>query len=213
MRNIPNTNGSACPGETPGQDGNLATFFTRPNDIKELIYKANSVDIQLVFRYYGLQLNQENRKCVCPFPFHKNGKENTASFWYYPETNTFFCFGCKAASRCCDLVSSMENISKPQAAQKILDLFNGTLEDDSFSFEEKESYSQMSSEKLEILLELSNSVRTFRQTHLDEKAYCFIEKLCNICDDLIFKHKDKLDNEALKKIINKLIVQINYYSE
>lgn len=33
-------------------------------------------------------------KMVCPFKFHKNGREKTSSFRFNEDNKTFFCFGC-----------------------------------------------------------------------------------------------------------------------
>jgi hypothetical protein len=37
-------------------------------------------------------------RMTCPFKFHKNGHERTASFRFNAKTNVFFCFGCNEGS-------------------------------------------------------------------------------------------------------------------
>ena len=61
----------------------------------EQIKYANSLPLLSILAHYGVYLDESNRKIGCPFPSHKNGKEQTPSFVYYHNTNTFWCFGCK----------------------------------------------------------------------------------------------------------------------
>lgn len=43
-------------------------------------------------------------RCVCILPTHA---ENTASFWLYPKTNSYYCFGCRQGGDVIDLIKRM----------------------------------------------------------------------------------------------------------
>ena len=87
-----------------------------------IIQEANSVSLTKIFRHYNIRVDEGNRKAPCPF--HKGGRESSASFYYYPESNTYFCFGCKIGSRPIDFVSLIENCTYMEAANKILSQFS-----------------------------------------------------------------------------------------
>lgn len=201
MHDISNTIGFVGFGETPGETGDFTTSSSRKAFYKDIINRANSISIINVFKHYGLRLDENNRKIICPFISHQGGRENTPSFWVYPQTNTFWCFGCKIGVGCCDFVAEMDNITKTKAAFKILDLFN------SDSSEESVINRQNFSEKLEIMMDFSNTVREARRLYLDEKSQKYIEYVCSVYDALNAKHKD-LSNEALRSIVDQLKLEI-----
>jgi DNA primase len=205
MRDISNTTGLDSYGEIPGQAGGS----TKPSAGKEfyqgLIWKANKVPLGLVFKHYGLQLNDYDRKIICPFKSHQGGRESSGSFTFYPHTNSYCCYGCRQGSHAVDFVSIIDNITKSQAATKILKLFNGDLDESACL--DVEDFSK----KLEIMMDLSNVVREFRQNFIDEKSGVFIENICMLYDDMNLKHKN-LDNEALSSIIEDLKDKILSYS-
>lgn len=204
MRELPNTTGSISNGEISGEAGS----FTAPSQGKafyqDLIRRANTVPIIRIFKYYGLRLNETNHKIVCPIPSHKGGRENSASFNYYPQTNTFWCFGCKTGVGCCELMAAMDGISKAKAAFKILELFSSDVDEDAIIDRED------SSERLEIMMDFSNTVRNFRQTYIDENSVAFIEDKCSVYDRLNLRHKT-LNNEALRRSVELLKEEINSY--
>jgi hypothetical protein len=204
MRTISNTTGSDGDSETPREDGDSSTPFTGKKFYQDLIRRANSIPITRLFKHYGLRLDEGNRKTICPFSFHNGGRENSASFWWYPHTNTFWCFGCKTGVGCCDLVASMEGITKVKAAFKILDLFHSDVDDDNSW--DRENFS----EKLEIMMEFSNAVREFRRDNLDEKSQAFIEHICWVYDTINLKHN--LSNDALRSVVTQLRERINSYT-
>jgi DNA primase len=203
MCNISNTTGSNSSVETSWEDGDTAETFIRQNPYKGLIYQANSISIVDIFRYYGLFLDENNRKCICPFTSHNGGKENTASFLYYPSTNSFFCFGCKIGGSCSEFVSAIENISKINAANKILSIFDNNC---SYDIEEKK---QDFFEQLDIMLEFSNFIREFREIYTSDKSFNFIENICKIYDNMRIKHN--LNNDALRLINKQLKFNIDSY--
>lgn len=190
--------------ETPGENGNPSATTTRKNFVKELIRKADSVPIINIFRYYGLKLSEQNKKITCPFSFHQSGRESTASFYFYPDTNSFWCFGCKTGNRCCDFVSGIDNISKYKAAQKILELFSADIDIESLA-NDGDSFTK----RLSIIIEFSDLIRNFRYTYTDDKSFEFIEEICKTYD--LVSQKRELDNNALVKVIEKLKDRISQY--
>lgn len=204
MRKLSNLSGSTSDSKTFGYNRDFTENIDGKKLYQRLIKQADSVPITKLFKYYGFNLNDQNRKIICPFSSHKGGRENSPSFYFYPVTNSFWCFGCKVGTRCCDFVSNMDNISKLTAAKKIIKLFNSDVDEDAV-FIDRENFS----EKLEIMLDFSNNVRNFRQSNSDVKSLLFIENICMIYDNLNYKHK--LSNEALRLVVNQLKEKINYY--
>lgn len=206
MRPISGTTRSNSPSQIPGEAGDFTASIAGEADFKRLIEQANTIPILNIFKLYNLRLDSYNRRTSCPFKSHKNGRETTPSFWYYPETNSFYCFGCNMggkSSHGCEFVSGMEGISKIKAAQKILSLFGAEVDEDvCYS---KDNFS----ERLEIMVDFSNIIRNFRQTNIDEKSQDFIEKICQVYDQHNLKRN--LDNEALSRMIEELKVKINLY--
>lgn len=178
--------------------------FTAAMTNRELVGRANSVPILLVFKHYGIKdIDESNRKVVCPFPAHKGGREQTSSFVYYPQTNTFWCFGCKIGVHCCDFVAAMDSTNKITAAQKILSIF----ESDSFDIGELERADF--SEKVEAMLKFSELILEFRSSHFDEKSLNYIERVCQAYDLINSKHE--LTNEALQFLTKQFKNKIEAY--
>jgi len=203
MCNLSSTTGSNSYGETSWEDGDIATPSSGKTYNKDLINRANNISITEILRHYGLHLDPNNRKAICPFKSHKGGRENTASFMYYPDTNTFNCFGCGTGGSCCKFVSKMDGISEIKAAQKIIELFNCDIIDD------VEPSQENFSERFEIMIDFSNSVRDFRSEHTDQKSFNFIEHVCSVYDTVNLKHK--LSNEALSRLVEELKTRIASY--
>jgi DNA primase len=159
-------------------------------DKQNLLKKANSVSLVQIANSYGIDLKRNNKIC-CPFPDHKNGRERTASFCYYPESNSFFCFGCKIGNKPVDFVANMEIIDRKDAIYKILNEHNIFLDliDD---------YDDC----LELYVQFSNMVRPMIQDglNLDKYLQAFdiiinenqIKK--NQLEKLIYKIKQKIEN-------------------
>ena len=206
MRPVSNSNRPISGSETSREDGDFAAPFGVGKEYyKDLIYLANSVSIIRLFKHYGVRLDEHHLKVTCPFKSHKGGRENTASFLYYPHTNSYFCFGCRVGNRTCDFVAEMDGCTRTKAAQKILTLF-GT-ETDSDNVLNRPDFS----EKLEIMMDFSNTVREFRQTLTHTDAYAFIEDKCRIYDTLNARHKN-LGNDALRELVRQLKEEITSYT-
>lgn len=182
--------------EAPIQDRDLTTAFTAKDDYEEIVKKAESVSITKLFKYYGIGIDQFNRKCTCPFPKHKGGRESTASFYYYHDTNTFWCFGCKTGTTSVDLVSNMEGYNKLQSSLKILNLFN----DDSFQIELNKDVQDSYKEKNDLIFALSEKIREMLLTMPQNQEK--IEEICYSFDKMNDKYE--LDLNALKYVIEKI---------
>lgn len=196
MRPISSTTRSDSDGKTPGETGSVAAAFAGKDYYQELIGKANTVPITKLFKMYSVRLDAQNKKTTCPFKSHAGGRERSPSFWYYPETNTFHCFGCHKGPSCCDFVAEMDRCTKVQAAQKILQLFGSDVDEDNI-FDPEDL-----TERLEIMMDFSNTVREFHQTYPTEEARVYVEMICEGFDRLNFKHKN-LDNDALRRAVER----------
>lgn len=199
MHNLPNKTGSISNGETSWEDGDSRTPSEGKSYLKKLINSANSVSLLKIFNHYGLNINEYNKKIVCPFSNHQNGRERTPSFYYYFKTNTYHCFGCKQGSTPVDFVSYIENISKEKSALKIIEIFNSDVDENSIF--NRESFD----ERLDIMMKFSNFIRNFKRENLSEQSDNFIENTCKIYDTL--NAKLSLSNEALREFVETLLIQ------
>ena len=168
---------------------------------KILIKKANTANLSSIFDHYGVHVEEYSRKCICPFPFHPN--EKTASFKFYKDTNSFYCFGCKSGGGPVNFVSLYDNISKTDAANKITLKFyidpNAEIRDTS-GFMDRQH----------LLLEFSELIRNFIFDNLDDKhALEYSEKIGLIFDTINMRHN--LDNAGVKSLIEKLKIKLEQY--
>lgn len=188
---VPNTAGSISSSDASWEIADTTDFASR-KELKALILKANTVPLSKVFKLYGIKLDEYNRQIRCPFSSHKFGRESSASFLFYPKTNSFWCFGCKTGIYTCDFVSNMDNCNKFNAAKKVLKLFESDVDDDNILNQEDFS------ERLEILMEFSNYIRDIIKNDNLIKG----EELSKVFDALNLKHD--LSNLALKSVIEQL---------
>jgi DNA primase len=201
MRSVRDNTGSDSNSEqqNKGWDVNTADRDV----VKLLVQQANTADLLTIFKAYGIDINDgygTTKKCNCPLPKHD---DKTPSFYYYTDTNSFYCFGCKAAGKAVRLVSLMEGLNYEDAARKIVSNFytNNDVEIEN---------NTNSLERQEIILGFSKTVREFIQSNKeDEIAIEYVEKLTLAFDTLTQKHK--LEKDGLKKMIMKLKVKLNEY--
>ena len=201
MRDISNVTGPIDYGEEPGETGSSSTAPKKPD--QELIRRSNAVPIIQLFKMYKVRLDQFNRRTTCPFKGHKNGQESTPSFWYYPDTNSFNCYGCHHGGGPADFVMHADGVDKIKAAAKILELFEKEVDED-LLFE-----GQNVLERTEIMADFSKSVLEFRQDHDDDHAFQFIEYVCWVYDRMNLIHTQ--DNDALRGLNVRLIDWIQEY--
>lgn len=146
---------------------------------------ANLCSLESIFKFYDLKIDKYNTKTTCPFKFHKGGKEHTASFYFYPKTNTYWCFGCKTGSTPVDFVKNYENISFSNAIERILSINNAKFVKTKKKENQDEDYFQL-------CLKFSDLIR-------EKKDY----KNMKIYDDLIEEYN--LDENGMIVILKKLI--------
>jgi hypothetical protein len=209
MHILSNTTGPVGYGEEPSKVRNSSTTSTRKATnqelIQELIIRANAVPIFHVFKYYKIRFDFYTEKTRCPFKDHKGGKENTASLKKYEDTNSFNCFGCGRGGGPVIFVSLIDGCSLEKAANKILHFFSNKIDDD-FLVDNGIN----SSERLEIMMQLSTRIFQFRQEHNDKHAFEFIEYIAWVYDHSNALHN--YDNEALRRLVNNCIEHIEIYN-
>lgn len=210
MQSFSNTNRSDGEGDESGEVDASQQATSGKQYYKDLIKKANSVPLKALFKLYSIKVDEHNKSSIiCPFPNHKGknygGRERSPSFYYYPDTNSFFCFGCniggKDIGKAAMFVSNMDNTSLVNAAYKVLDLFDSENDDTHSDIVDIDH-----NERLEILMEFANCIRDFLQENLDDpQAIIYIENISRVFD----RHYSKrdLDNKRLRFIISKLDLQ------
>lgn len=167
--------------------------------VKELIEQANTIPLFEVLKYYKMPTHQGS--ITCPFKHHKNGMEQTPSFKYFPNNNSFYCFGCKSggqSSHSVKFVSLLEGINELRAAKKLLSIFETgeVVQTDEFA---KDYYL-----KFNQLIRFSGEVRKFiiQNPHMESK----IEEICQVYDKL--NNKYCLSAVALERMTDQLIAKI-----
>src|SRR5699024_705456 len=108
------TSCEACSG-APAREHDDARKFTRmiPHEyIEELVRRSDVVDV--VGSY--VQLKRKGRLYAGLCPFHN---EKTPSFYVYPETQSFYCFGCGAGGDVITFVKKINALSYPEAVKML----------------------------------------------------------------------------------------------
>jgi hypothetical protein len=168
---------------------------------KGLMHQARSIDLLSVIHSYGIKIDEHSKKITCPFPFHKN--EKTASFFYYKNTNSFCCFGCKHGGNAPEFVSLMENISKYDAADRLLKNFqpdNDLIDQVNLDYIDKHK----------LFIQFSEMIRNFIHTNLDDnRALVYAEKLCRLFDAI--NNRRKLNVDGVKSLIETLRTELNKF--
>jgi DNA primase len=199
MQSIPNQNRSIGGSALPSKDGAAKIPPTNQQIVKDLIRQANTVPIPVIMKHYGIRLNAQNNVIVCPFQKHKNGKESTASFNYYPENNTYWCYGCKSGRDAVNLVANLDNISMGAAARKIVNQFGNDICEDNIEVDPTFKYSEC----VEIYMDFANFIRHQLQSNSDDQATIeHIEKITLVFDKM--NEKYQLNIDALKSLTQKL---------
>lgn len=169
--------------------------------VQKTVEQANTVNLSEVLQHYNIYPDEQTRKTICPFTFHLNGQERSASFYYYPESGTFYCFGCKATGRPVDFVSLYKNIEKYPAALAILNNF------DPSQLEENER----APSNLKLLLDFSHLVRDFLLRYpRNDDALKYAEYICYAFDNV--RNKYILDPDGLITIFDKLKRKLEDYT-
>lgn len=171
--------------------------YSEVNIVQQTIEKANNIDLLEILNNYNISIDLYNKKTCCPFPFHK---DKTPSFYYYPDNNNFYCFGCKSGGKSVDFVSVYENITKYKAALIILDNFSTiNIVNNSNNLDYK------------FYLEFSHLIRNFILKNNDKYGIQYAENIASAFDEIRFKYS--LDPDGLKVIFNKLKNKLENYSK
>lgn len=185
MHTISGTTGSVSDSKASWQDG----YTGRDSQID----LARSVSLLEIFRAYDVEITEYNRKCICPLH-----QENTASFYYYKDTNSFYCFGCQKSGGPIEFVSGIEGISKEIATKKLLSDFEPNPD-----FSKKVPSDVF--EKQKLFLTFSGIIREFILEHKNEEgAFEYADNICKEFDKINNKHKDKINIIGIKYIIDEL---------
>ena len=94
----------------------MPLLFT-PEWLDELKSRCDIIDI--ISRYMALKRN--GREWVGCCPFHH---EKTPSFFVYPESQSYYCFGCKASGDVIQFISKYENIGFVEAVERLANMAN-----------------------------------------------------------------------------------------
>lgn len=199
MHQLSDPNRPESPGDESWEAGSSQSAFEAKQLAKELIEQANSVPLLHIFKHYGIRGTDSKWKMRCPFKSHAGGQENSPSFWYYPDTKTFWCFGCSTGRRPCNFVAAMENISITAAARRILELYGSEATLDAGEV----AYTPDYSERLEILMEFSDSMREFLQANPnDTESLEAAEKMAAFFDRM--NSTKNPDIALLKRLVSSL---------
>lgn len=82
--------------------------------LQELRYKIDIEDI--ISSYVSLKRHGSTLKGLCPFH-----NEKTPSFTVYPETQSFYCFGCGAGGDAITFIKRIENVDYIDALKTLCD--------------------------------------------------------------------------------------------
>lgn len=94
----------------------MAKLFS-PEWLDELKSRCDIVDV--VGRYVPLKKNGRELAGCCPFHHEK-----TASFFVYPESQSYHCFGCKESGDVIKFVSKYDNVGFVEAVEKLANMAN-----------------------------------------------------------------------------------------
>jgi len=95
---------------------------------ERLVIQQANKHVKLIdtLREYSIIVEKEHQftewcsGIVCPFPFHKAGKERTGSFGYNFNTDRFHCFGCGKSGQTVEFISFKEGIPRLIIAERLV---------------------------------------------------------------------------------------------
>lgn len=78
-----------------------------------ILQLKQTLDIEdVVSSYCSITRSGRNQKCLCPFH-----SEKTPSMVIYPDTQSFYCFGCQAGGDAISFIMRIENLDYPEAVR------------------------------------------------------------------------------------------------
>ena len=84
---------------------------------EEKIKQASSVPISIIAEQAGIKLKKSGRNLFGLCPFHN---EKHPSFYIYPDTNSFYCFGCQKGNNVIKFVEMLYNYSFKEAVEFLI---------------------------------------------------------------------------------------------
>jgi DNA primase len=194
--------GSNRGGEAHSTNPTLKDPYGRTISVKSLVEQANTVPLFEVFKDYAIHVDEYNRKARCPV--HSNGTERTPSFWYYPETNSFYCFGCKISGGPTELIAATKEMSRYDAALFVIENYGKFLR---MAAEVPETHAS-SNDK--ILLVFSEIIYDFIADHeRSDESIAYAEKICAAFDQLVEKRSP--NHDAMVSAVEKLQQRLELY--
>lgn len=203
MQSLSDNPGSESSGLVPGENGDpgRAKGDLRRIATNAFVAHVNAIPLRIVMARYGYHINEQEKKTICPF--HSKGRERSASFFWYTNTNTFFCWGCKRSGDVIGFVAQHDNISRIEAAESIM-TYHG--QETGMSLDVKNSIR----ENLKPIMEFSDAIRLFHQKYQwDQDAMVYVEKLLFSFDKLREKHH--LVDDKLDAFIAKILARLDNY--
>lgn len=202
MQSLHDKSGSDGESTPSGKGGGFTDPSGRKVDLRSIVAQANTIPLTTILASYGQRVDEYNRRIRCPF--HKGGGERTPSFWVYPDTNTFHCFGCKVSGRPVEYVGIAESMNKLEAAFHIIEKWGCHINSANVVIEQRNSYSEKA------LLEFSDYIRNFiRKNEASPEALQYVENLCYSFDKM--NQKYDLNNEGLSALIDKIKSRLEIY--
>ena len=116
------------------------------------------IDIEdVISSHVTLTKAGKNLKGLCPFH-----NEKTASFTVYPDTKSFYCFGCGAGGDVLSFIMRIENLDYVEAVKQAADIAGLAMPDDGYD----DSFAK---ERLRLLNANREAAKYFNKQLLDEK--------------------------------------------
>ena len=86
-----------------------------PESVIQEIKEKNPIE-EVIAPYVQLKRAGRNLKGLCPFH-----SEKTPSFTVYPESSSYYCFGCGAGGDSVNFIRQIENLDYIEALKKLAD--------------------------------------------------------------------------------------------
>lgn len=178
-------------GEVEWEEDNISDEYQCNNVV---LKRANTVKLIQIFNFYGIDVDEYNCIIRCPFIFHN---DSNPSFKYYSSTNSFYCHGCNNGGGPVQFVTLIENISILEAAEVILNDFEGDEINSSLFIKSKE--------REDLYLKFSKMIRDFIRNHNSFEDFEFINEITKAFDSSIMgRGKRNVDINGVRYIIGTL---------
>ena len=116
------------------------------------------VDIESVISS-SITLKRRGKTLVGLCPFHN---EKTPSFTVYPESNSFYCFGCGAGGDVITFVRRMENLDYIEAVKSVAQMAGMSMPEDGYD-------DTLSKQRMKLLSANREAARFYHECLMDPK--------------------------------------------